>query len=173
LFELATRVRQERLARGPRPRDPTAFVVVGCIAGAVAAAELIGRRGPLVWPGGLVWPVIAGLAAVAGGLALRAWAVVSLGRFFQCRIQIQPGHRIVERGPYRYVRHPSYTGLALILLGIGLASGDVLSLVAVAVLGAIGLRARIHAEERQLASALGPEYARFAAGRRRLVPGLW
>jgi protein-S-isoprenylcysteine O-methyltransferase Ste14 len=167
------RVRQHRFAPGPGPRDPTAFVLVAGIAGSIVAAQLIGRRGPLIWPGGALWPLVAGLSAVAVGVILRAWAVASLGRFFQCRIQIQPGHQVVDRGPYRYVRHPSYTGLALILLGIGLASGDVMSLAAVAVLGAIGLGVRIRAEERQLASALGPEYAPFAAGRKRLVPGVW
>ena len=80
---------------------------------------------------------------------------------------------MVASGPYRYLRHPSYTGLALILAGFGLASGDVWSLVAVLVLGAFGLAVRIRAEERQLAKAFGAEYERFVAGRKRLVPYVW
>jgi len=79
----------------------------------------------------------------------------------------------VTDGPYRYVRHPSYSGIALVLTGIALACDDVWSLVAVAVLGGAGLAVRIRAEERQLAEALGSEYERFAAGRKRLVPGVW
>ena len=59
------------------------------------------------------------------------------------------------------------------LAGIALACDDVWSLVAVAVLGGAGLGVRIRAEERQLAEALGSEYENFAAGRKRLVPGVW
>ena len=59
------------------------------------------------------------------------------------------------------------------LAGIALASGDIWSLVAVAILGGAGLEVRIRAEERQLTQALGAEYQQFAAGRKRLVPGVW
>ena len=110
---------------------------------------------------------------MAAGIGLRAWSIVTLGRFFQYRIKVQPGHRVVTGGPYRYVRHPSYTGIAMVLAGIALASGDVWSLLAVTALGGAGLAVRIRAEERQLTQALGAEYERFAAGRKRLVPGVW
>ena len=80
---------------------------------------------------------------------------------------------MVASGPYRFVRHPSYTGIAMVLAGIALASGDVWSLLAVAALGGAGLAVRIRAEERQLTQALGTDYERFAAGRKRLVPGVW
>jgi protein-S-isoprenylcysteine O-methyltransferase Ste14 len=79
---------------------------------------------------------------------------------------------VVTTGPYRYVRHPSYTGLLLILMGIAVATGDVLSLVVAAVLAAVGLTVRIRAEERQLTDALGDEYREFAAQRKLLVPGV-
>ena len=172
-FEGVMAVRQ-RLRVGARlPRDPTALVVTACIAGAFVAAVRIGRNGPAPWPGGQVWPVVAGIALIVLGVALRAWSIATLGRFFQYHIEVQPGHRVVTEGPYRYVRHPSYSGLALILAGFALATGDVLSLVAVAVLGGVGLVVRIHAEERQLSDALGPEYERFAERRKRLVPGVW
>ena len=134
-FEGVMAVRQ-RLRVGARlPRDPTALVVTACIAGAFVAAVRIGRNGPAPWPGGQVWPVVAGIALIVLGVALRAWSIATLGRFFQYHIEVQPGHRVVTEGPYRYVRHPSYSGLALILAGFALATGDVLSLVAVAVLG--------------------------------------
>ena len=173
VFEVAMAVRQRRLAGGRSVRDPSGFVVAVCIPGAVFAAVRIGRDGALPWPGGRVWPVVAGLVLIAAGIGLRAWSIATLGRFFQYRIQVQAEHRVVADGPYRYVRHPSYSGLALVLLGIALASGDVLSLVAVAVIGGVGLAARIWAEERQLTEALGAEYRQFAARRKRLLPGVW
>jgi len=173
VFETVMRVLQRLRATGPDTRDPSYFVLLPALVAAVVAAEVLGRRGRLLWPGGLVWPVVAGLVLMAAGIGLRAWSIVTLGRFFQYQIKVQPGHQLVTRGPYRYVRHPSYTGIAMVLAGIALASGDVWSLLAVAVLGGAGLAVRIRAEERQLTQALGAEYERFAAGRKRLVPGVW
>ncbi len=172
-FEAVMSVRQRWRAGHLTARDPTAVLVIVCIGGSVFAAERIGRDGGVLWPGGRLWPVVAGIALIAAGVALRAWSIASLGRFFQYQIEIQAGHRVVTTGPYRYVRHPSYTGIALALAGFALASGDVLSLVAVAVLGSIGLAVRIHAEEKQLTEALGAEYQDFAAHRKRLIPGVW
>ena len=173
VFETVIRGLQALRATGPDTRDPSYFVLVPALVAAVIAAEVLGRRGGLLWPGGLVWPVVAGLALMAAGIGLRAWSIVTLGRFFQYRIKVQPGHQVVTSGPYRYVRHPSYTGIAMVLAGIALASGDVWSLLAVTALGGAGLAVRIRAEERQLTQALGAEYERFAAGRKRLVPGVW
>ena len=172
-FEAVMRVRQRLRATGPSAQDPTYFVLLLALAAAVIVAEALGRRGGLLWPGGLVWPVVAGLVLIVAGIGLRAWSIATLGRFFQYQIKVQPGHQVVTDGPYRYVRHPSYTGIALVLAGVALASDDVWSLVAVAVLGGLGLVVRIRAEEHQLAQALGTEYERFAAGRKRLVPGVW
>jgi protein-S-isoprenylcysteine O-methyltransferase Ste14 len=173
VFETVMRGLQALRATGPRTRDPSYFVLLLALLAAIFAAEVLGRRGRLPWPGGLVWPVVAGLVLMAAGIALRAWSIVTLGRFFQYQIKVQPGHQVVTSGPYRFVRHPSYTGIAMVLAGIALASGDVWSLLAVAVLGGAGLAVRIRTEERQLTQTLGAEYERFAAGRKRLVPGVW
>ena len=173
VFEFVMRVRQRLRVGGPAARDRTFFFLVPVLAAAVIAAEVLGRRGWLLWPGGLVWPVVAGVVLIAAGIGLRAWSITALGRLFQYRIAVQPGHRVVTGGPYRYVRHPSYTGLALVLAGIAMACDDIWSLVAVAILGGAGLAVRIDAEERQLTQALGAEYEHFAAGRKRLVPRVW
>lgn len=173
VFEFAMRVRQRLLARGPGTVDRSAFILLPCLVGSVVLAEVLGRRGGLPWPGGPLWPFVTGMILIVAGIALRAWSIATLGRFFQYWIKVQPGHRVVTGGPYRYVRHPSYTGIALVLAGIALACDDVWSLLAVAVLGGAGLAVRIRAEERQLNQALGEEYERFAASRKRLVPGVW
>jgi len=172
VFEAVMRVIQRM--RTTEPSDDLSFLVlIPCIAGSIVAAEVLGRRGRLLWPGGLDWPFVVGIVLIAAGIGLRAWSIASLGRFFQYRIRVQPGHQVVTRGPYRYVRHPSYTGIALVLAGIALACDDVWALPVVVVLGGAGLYVRIRAEERQLTKALGTEYEQFAAGRKRLVPGVW
>lgn len=172
-FEFVMRVRQRFLSRGPGTVDRSAFILLPAVAGCVVLAEVLGRHGGLPWPGGLVWPFAAGMVLIVAGLGLRAWSIFTLGRFFQYFIKVQPGHRVVTGGPYRFVRHPSYTGITLVLLGIALACDDVWGLLAVAVLAGLGLAVRIRAEERQLRDSLGEEYERFAAGRKRLVPGVW
>jgi protein-S-isoprenylcysteine O-methyltransferase Ste14 len=172
VFEFVMRVRQ-RLRSGAPAQDPTAFVLVLCLAAAIVVAQVLGRRGALRWPGGPVWPFAVGMVLIAAGIGLRAWSIATLGRMFQYQITIQPGHRVITTGPYRYVRHPSYSGIALVLAGIALACDDVWGLAAAAVLGGTGLAVRIHAEEQQLAQALGAEYEHFAVGRKRLLPGVW
>ena len=69
-----------------------------------------------------------GLALMAAGLAFRAYAIRQLGRYFTPEVTVQPGQRVVERGLYRYLRHPSYTGTFITILGFGLALTNGLSL---------------------------------------------
>ena len=173
VFEFVMRARQRRQAGRPASADPTFSILIACLVAAVIAAEALGRDGRLPWPGGLAWPAVAGIASIIAGIGLRAWSITTLGRFFQYQITIQPGHQVVTSGPYRYLRHPAYTAIAFILVGIALACDDVWSLAAAAALGGAGLAVRIRAEERQLTQALGAEYQHFAAGRKRLVPGVW
>jgi protein-S-isoprenylcysteine O-methyltransferase Ste14 len=173
VFEFMMRIRQRRRASSPPATDITYSVLVFCLVAAVITAEVLGRRGRLPWPGGLAWPTVAGIVSIAAGIGLRAWSITTLGRFFQYQITIQPSHQVVTTGPYRHLRHPAYSAIALILTGIALACDDIWSLVAAAALGGTGLAVRIRAEERQLTQALGAQYEHFAAGRKRLVPGVW
>lgn len=173
VFEGVTRLLQRARAGHRTPislSDPSAVVVGLGIAASVVVSLEFGRHAGVNWPGSRAWPVLAGIVAIAAGLATRVWAIVSLGRFFQYQIEIQSGHRVVTRGPYRYVRHPSYTGMALVMLGFAFGSGDILSLPATVVLTGLGLYVRIRAEEKQLTVALGSEYEEFAAHRKRLIP---
>jgi protein-S-isoprenylcysteine O-methyltransferase Ste14 len=117
--------------------------------------------------------VVAGAAVVVLGGVLRAWAIASLGRFFTSQVTIQEGHRVVTRGPYRYLRHPSYTAMLVVLLGLGIALDTWSSILAIVAIPLAGLLVRIHVEERALVRALGDEYRRYAAETRRLVPGVW
>ena len=172
-FEGVMNVRQRLRAGRGLSRDPTYALVYVCIVASVAASLVLGRRGGLLWPGGRVWPVVAGLIMIVACIALRAWSIITLGRFFQYAIRVQSGHTVVTSGPYRFVRHPSYTGVMLGVAGFALASGDVWSLVAAAGLTAAALTVRIRVEERQLREALGPGYDEFAARRKRFIPGVF
>ena len=98
---------------------------------------------------------------------------MTLARFFTYDVTIQPGHRVVTAGPYRWVRHPSYTGGLVGLLGLGVALGSAAAVLALVVVPLIGVLIRIRHEERTLRSALGAEYDAYAARTPRLLPGIW
>jgi protein-S-isoprenylcysteine O-methyltransferase Ste14 len=144
------------------------FLITG-IAGFYLAFHLT----KLAMPGpGRVY-VVAGVALIWLGVALRQWAVHTLGRFFTFKLTVQSDQRVVESGPYRVVRHPSYSGLLLSGLGTAIALGNWLALGLLTVPYLIALAHRIGIEERMLRDGLGPDYARYAASRTRLVPGVW
>ena len=114
-----------------------------------------------------------GVFVALTGAGLRAWAIRTLGEFFTRDVMIREAHIVVSGGPYRVLRHPSYTGTGLILVGLGLMLGSWLSLgVVVTAFGTSHLPRILH-EERVLGARFGSEYDEFARKRRRLVPFLW
>jgi protein-S-isoprenylcysteine O-methyltransferase Ste14 len=113
-----------------------------------------------------------GVVLYAAGGALRLWPVFVLGRRFSGLVAIQPGHRLVTDGIYGVVRHPSYLGLLVNMLGWALAFRSTLGvlLTALTVLILVG---RIRSEETLLRSQFGAEYDAYRARTSRLIPGLY
>jgi len=107
------------------------------------------------------------------GLALRWYAVVYLGRFFTANVAIALDHRLIDSGPYRFVRHPGYAGSLLAVFGLGMSFHNWASLVIIfASICAVTLW-RIHIEEQALTKALGQEYSDYSGRTRRLIPGIY
>ncbi|MBV9283834.1 MAG: isoprenylcysteine carboxylmethyltransferase family protein [Acidimicrobiia bacterium] len=108
------------------------------------------------------------------GIAVRQWAIHTLGHLFTREVRIQEGHTVVAAGPYRVVRHPSYAAGLVSDLGFGLALGNWLSVVTcVLPILAVMIR-RIRVEEEALREGLGDGvYDEYASGRARLIPGIW
>ena len=115
----------------------------------------------------------AGLVLLVAGTALRWAAIRALWDYFTVNVSILEGQRIVRRGLYRVVRHPSYTGLLLRYLGFGLAFANWLSaaLIFLPLLAATLYRIRV--EEAALGEHFGEEYTAYARETKRLVPGLY
>ena len=107
----------------------------------------------------------AGVTAIVSGSLARQWSISTLGRFFTLNVQISEDQRVVTNGPYRWVRHPSYTADLLAFTGIGLALGNWLAFLAAATLPLLGLLVRIHVEERALLTNLGEPYRAYANGK--------
>jgi protein-S-isoprenylcysteine O-methyltransferase Ste14 len=153
-------------------RGSLAAVLVGVAGGLVGGVKLASWSTGRITAGS--WPLfIVGIVLMAGGLALRQWSMFVLGRYFTPDVRVHSDQTLVERGPYRWARHPSYTGLIVFFIGLGLALSNWASLILLAVVPTAGLVVRIHAEEKALVAAFGDQYHRFAATRARLVPGVW
>lgn len=107
------------------------------------------------------------------GMLLRAWAVHVLADHFTVEVTIQPGHRLIRRGPYRWLRHPSYTGSLMTFYGFALALGNLGSLLVIVLPVTAAFFRRIRVEERVLSEAFPTQYAAYARQTKRLVPFVW
>jgi protein-S-isoprenylcysteine O-methyltransferase len=143
-------------------------ILLSVTAGLLASYRLpqaaIGGGAPLFW---------SSCAVFAAGLSLRWYAIVYLGRFFTVNVAIHSGHEIIDTGPYRHIRHPSYTGALLAFFGLALGIDNWASLALIMVPIALAFRRRIRVEERALSNALGRPYTDYMTRTKRLVPFLY
>jgi protein-S-isoprenylcysteine O-methyltransferase Ste14 len=114
---------------------------------------------------------ILGLVLMVAGMALRWYSIRVLGTSFTCEVSTHPGQAVIESGPYRWVRHPSYTGGLLTLLGILVCCENWVSLAAL-IVAVAGYAYRIRIEERALETELGPAYSDYMKRTKRLIPML-
>ena len=84
------------------------------------------------------------------GIMLRIWAVVHLGKLFTVDVGIEQGHRVVQDGPYRFVRHPSYSGSLIALTGMACLTFNWLGFLVIIVCSLAAYSIRISAEEKLL-----------------------
>ena len=104
------------------------------------------------------------------GVLVRQYAIAILGRFFSLTVQIAEDHRVVEKGPYRLVRHPSYTGILITFIGLGLAVQSWGAVLVLLLFFGVSFGYRMHVEERTLLSGLGLDYASYMKRTKRLIP---
>lgn len=114
-----------------------------------------------------------GIAMIWAGMAFRLWAVLTLGAFFRISVVVQDGHQLVTAGPYRWLRHPAYTGVIVTVTGIGLALGNWVSLLAMAILPTLAIAWRMHVEEQALTEQFGEAYKDFCESRSAVLPCVW
>ncbi len=129
---------------------------------------IVARPGPeLDVPEPLRW---IGLLLIWLGVALALWAVVTLGRHYDLEPEVHQDHELVRAGPYRLVRHPVYTGLALHFAGACLATGNLLLIAGTLFVTVPAFYLRARAEERLLHERFGAAYDQYAREVGMLVP---
>jgi protein-S-isoprenylcysteine O-methyltransferase Ste14 len=172
VLETSQRVRELARGKGRREHDRATRALIGlAIGGAIVLAAHSATLAPALRFRGPHRAI--GIAVMWLGLAIRAWAIAALGGSFRTTVEVDPGQTIVSSGPYRWVRHPSYTGLILILGGFGLGAGNWLALAASVALPLPALLWRIRVEEAEMIRVLGDPYHSYRRRTKRLVPGVW
>ncbi|MBV9392646.1 MAG: isoprenylcysteine carboxylmethyltransferase family protein [Verrucomicrobia bacterium] len=170
LFLLLTRrgkAVEKRLDRG------TLQIELILIGGSCFAAFFLARRiEALNWPQKAIIVYLADILLVSG-IALRIWAIHHLGRFFTVDVGIQAGHHIIQDGPYRFVRHPSYSGAILALIGIACLTFNWLGFFLIVICTLTAFAVRIPVEERALREQFDGEYEEYAARTKRLIPRVY
>lgn len=114
-----------------------------------------------------------GYGLVIIGLATRWYAIYSLGRSFQVNVTIMKGQQLMKEGIYKWVRHPSYSGLLLYYIGLGLVMHNYISLSILIIGPFFAVAMRIPKEESFLADHFGKEYLDYCKSSRRLIPFLY
>ena len=118
------------------------------------------------------WALWFGGALTLSGTAFRLWSIRTLGQYFTRTVQVSSDQKVIEAGPYRYIRHPSYTGAIIAAAGVGLSLRHWLSLALILIPMTLSLAYRILVEERALIEALGKPYKDYMARTKRLIPFL-
>ncbi len=114
-----------------------------------------------------------GIGLVWAGLIFRLWAVRTLGAAFSTRLVVQAGQETVTTGPYRFLRHPSYTGALMTLSGLGVSLGNGISLALLLATGLVVYAQRIKKEEQMLAQAFGAQYEAYRKKTWAVIPFVW
>ena len=172
--EIVIAVAMRTRKSGGKVRDRGSLLVMwAAIIPAITAAEFIGHM-PLarIW-NGRHWLTLAAIVVIIAGLMIRWTAILSLGRAFSANVAIRPEQAIYRSGLYRWVRHPSYTGLLLVFVAIALHERNWLAAAVVLLPTTAAVLYRIHVEEAALGEAFGAEYTTYCKTTWRLIPGVY
>ena len=122
---------------------------------------------------GAKWVGLASVIILAAALAFRWTAILTLGKSFSANVAIRNAQTLHTTGLYRFIRHPSYTGLIFIFVAEGLRTRNWIGFAVVLIPTTAALLYRIHVEEIALRSAFGEEYAVYTRTTKRLIPGIY
>jgi len=120
-----------------------------------------------------LWIVIVADLLILTGFALRLWAILHLGKLFTVDVGIQKEHRVIQDGPYRLVRHPSYSGAMIAMTGVACLTFNWLGFIVIVGGCLAAYMIRISVEEKCLNKYLGDDYRRYTARTKRLIPWIW
>ena len=114
-----------------------------------------------------------GCAVIIVGIILRLYSVLTLGRSFTVSVQVDLEQKIIQTGPYRYIRHPAYSGSILSLIGIALALRSIIGTIVTITIIAVIYGYRIKIEEKILENNFKTDYQEYKKNTKRIIPFIW
>lgn len=149
-------------------------LLLGTVSG--LAGVLLSFFFPFIFPYGnmtqATFPFFVGMIFIILGAGWRWYAIHTLGRYFTAMVMVQENQTVIQHGPYKYCRHPSYAGVLLIAFGLGWLIGNWLSVLAIVAGLFLPLLYRMKVEEHEMiSSAFGKEYEQYMSRTKwRLIP---
>jgi protein-S-isoprenylcysteine O-methyltransferase Ste14 len=111
-----------------------------------------------------------GMVLVVIGFVIRLHSILTLKQYFTYSVAKVEGHRIVETGLYKFIRHPGYLGQLIFFMGISISISNWLSILAMMIPVTLGYLYRINVEERFMIEQLGKDYLNYQARTKRIIP---
>src|SRR6266702_2135835 len=142
-----------RQEKGRQRRDFLSLSVIG-----IAVGIAVGYAHVAVLPQWLAYP---GATLFIAGAVLTVWSYSLLGRQLSEHVRVLPDHEVIEKGPYRYVRHPGYLGQIVTFIGLGLVLQSWLALLVILIVHGSLLAYRIHIEESFMIAEVGFPYENY------------
>lgn len=158
-------------AKGSEKHDRgSMLLIMAGIFVSVLSSPLLILVVPYILPDPVFW---VGIFASLLGIAIRVVSILTLRHFFTFSVQVAKEQRLVQNGPYRFLRHPAYTGSILTLLGIALSFRSPLGIAVTAVIAAAVYGYRIRVEEREMENSFGDSYRAYEQQTWRVLPFIW
>lgn len=117
--------------------------------------------------------IITGIVLLIGGTAFRLYAIHTLGKYFTSVVQIKAEHKIITAGPYRFLRHPSYTGAFITMLGCAVFLQSIAGILIFGIAMLYVYNLRIETEEKTLLQNFKEEYAQYSSRTWKMFPLVW
>ena len=167
---IATRTRRS----GGKVQDRGSMAILWItIVACMFASGYVDDRFPAPMFPGQGWLVYTSLALMIAGLVIRWTAIVMLGKAFSVNVAIRDAQTLYRKGLYRLVRHPSYSGMVVCFVAIGMIQRNWFGFAIVLLPTTAALLYRIHVEEIALNEAFGAQYASYSRTTKRLIPGVY
>jgi protein-S-isoprenylcysteine O-methyltransferase Ste14 len=173
MMELSQRSQPQREGATKIGGVGSRLALIACLIATAIVVNLAPHVVPAaaIRPGAVAFAV--GMVILLAGLVLRGWSFKALGEYFTHTVMVSSDQPVIAAGPYRLLRHPSYTAVLLAGIGVGLASANWAGLAGLTLLLLAPLLWRIHTEENALMTTVGDRYHAYAAQHKRLVPLVW
>jgi len=145
------------------------LLIFGSIFLSITIAFTFAYAGVMILP---AWVFYVGLTLMGLGIIVREWAVVTLRKFFSYTVRIREKQSLVQNGPYKFVRHPAYSGTMLTVIGLAIALRSLAGVLVLLTFCSVAYTYRIIVEEKLLREQLGQAYVEYMKSTKRLIPFL-